>query len=366
MFLAPCFSFGMISKFIQLTVWTFLGVRRIMTVFKYFDETVAKRGTKACFLFEDEIWTFAKVQNETFRVAKYFRDAGYQKGDVVGLLMENRPEFICTWLGLSRIGVITSLINTQLRRSSLTHYLKVSNCRGLIFGEELTCAIQECLDSNDPAENIPAGVTALHSVSDRMATKDILTHGHVNLTREMGLFSEDGLCCEEFPDVVGSEDVVLHVFTSGTTGRAKAAKMKHSRLATFATPIFGLELNPDRDVLLTPIPLYHVQGGLLVVGLPLYHGVPQVIIRKFSASNFWKQCVKHDVTCCQYLGEILRYLLNQPPTREEKLHKVHTFYGNGANPVVWKRFVERFDTIKIKELYGSTEGNCGSSRIFGT
>lgn len=57
-----------------------------------------------------------------------------------------------------------------------------------------------------------------------------------------------------------------------------------------------------------------------------------------------------------------RYLLNQPETREDKLQKVHTFYANGPNSVVWKPFVERFDKIKIKELYGSTQGNFGTSK----
>ncbi|OXA41076.1 Bile acyl-CoA synthetase [Folsomia candida] len=67
------------------------------------------------------------------------------------------------------------------------------------------------------------------------------------------------------------------------------------------------------------------------------------------------------VTCCQYLSETVRYLLNQPETREDKLQKVHTFYANGPNSVVWKPFVERFDKIKIKELYGSTQGNFGTT-----
>lgn len=135
-------------------------------------------------------------------------------------------------------------------------------------------------------------------------------------------------------------------------------------------------MNPTTDVLLTPIPLYHVQGGMIGVAFAIFHGVPQVIVRKFSASNFWKQCIKYDVTHCQYLGEIIRYhifsllpiyqfpnnfryLYNQPEKPEDNHHKVHSFLGNGANPVIWEKFVKRFN-VKLLEMYGSTEGNCST------
>jgi hypothetical protein len=50
-----------------------------------------------------------------------------------------------------------------------------------------------------------------------------------------------------------------------------------------------------------------VQGGVLGVCAAIFHGVPQVIVRKFSASRFWNECIKYDVTASQYLGEIIRY-----------------------------------------------------------
>lgn len=50
--------------------------------------------------------------------------------------MENRPEYVCIWLGLGKIGVITSLINTNLRLDSLEHCITVCNSKGLIFSTE--------------------------------------------------------------------------------------------------------------------------------------------------------------------------------------------------------------------------------------
>jgi len=53
-------------------------------------------------------------------------------------MMENRPEFVCIWLGLSKLGIITPLINYNLRLNALVHSVKVGNCQALIFSSEFT------------------------------------------------------------------------------------------------------------------------------------------------------------------------------------------------------------------------------------
>lgn len=67
-----------------------------------------------------------------------FKSHGYRKGDSVALMLENRPEFVCMWLGLSKLGIITALINYNLRQSSLLHSVNVAKCQAFIFGAELT------------------------------------------------------------------------------------------------------------------------------------------------------------------------------------------------------------------------------------
>jgi solute carrier family 27 fatty acid transporter 1/4 len=52
--------------------------------------------------------------------------------------MENNPEYPCIWLGLSKLGVITALINTNLRSKGLLHSISISNCKVMIYSSELT------------------------------------------------------------------------------------------------------------------------------------------------------------------------------------------------------------------------------------
>lgn len=101
-----------------------------------FQEFVSKTPEKPCLVLDDRVWTFREVNEYSNRMANVFHAHGYKRGDTVGLLLENRPEYVATWLGLSKLGVIVPLINNNLRQASLLHSITVANCNALIFGED--------------------------------------------------------------------------------------------------------------------------------------------------------------------------------------------------------------------------------------
>uniref|UniRef100_A0A4W2HTA4 long-chain-fatty-acid--CoA ligase n=1 Tax=Bos indicus x Bos taurus TaxID=30522 RepID=A0A4W2HTA4_BOBOX len=88
-------------------------------------------------------------------------------------------------------------------------------------------------------------------------------------------------------------------------------------------------------------------------------GATLVLRTKFSASQFWDDCRKYNITVIQYIGELLRYLCNCPEKPNDRDHKVRLAMGNGLRADVWREFVRRFGDIHINEFYASTEGNIG-------
>ena len=72
------------------------------------------------------------------KVANYFLTLGFQKGDTVALLMENRPEYVAMWLGLAKIGVVTALINHNQKMQALIHAVRIANAKAIIYGSEFT------------------------------------------------------------------------------------------------------------------------------------------------------------------------------------------------------------------------------------
>lgn len=109
-----------------------------MTVADLFRGTVSKHPRKAAFIFEQTTWTFQDVEDFSNRIGNYFKSQGYKKGDVVAVFLHSCPEFVCIWLGLSKIGVITALINNNLRLESLKHCISAADPRAVIFGSDLS------------------------------------------------------------------------------------------------------------------------------------------------------------------------------------------------------------------------------------
>ena len=103
-----------------------------------FQQTVSRHPQKTAFIFEHQTWTFQDVEDYSNRIANCFKSQGYKKGDVVALFLESCPEFVCIWLGLSKVGVITALINTNLTLDSLWHCISAAGTRAVIFGSDLS------------------------------------------------------------------------------------------------------------------------------------------------------------------------------------------------------------------------------------
>lgn len=72
------------------------------------------------------------------KVANVFKSHGYKRGDVVALFLENKPEFVCIWLGLSKLGVVVPLINTNQRLAPLVHSVTIAKSQAIVFGVELS------------------------------------------------------------------------------------------------------------------------------------------------------------------------------------------------------------------------------------
>ncbi|NWZ28343.1 S27A2 synthetase, partial [Asarcornis scutulata] len=113
------------------------------------------------------------------------------------------------------------------------------------------------------------------------------------------------------------------------------------------------------DHIYTTLPLYHSAGLLIGVGGCLEMGATCVLRSKFSASQFWDDCRRYNVTVIQYVGELMRYLCNTPKRDNDQKHGVRLAVGNGLRAEVWKEFLQRFGPISIWEFYGATEGNAG-------
>ncbi|KAJ8373186.1 hypothetical protein AAFF_G00270190 [Aldrovandia affinis] len=331
-------------------------MRKGSTVPSIFAQTVALHPDKPALVYEatGETWTFSQLDQLSNAVAHWALGQGWVSGDVVALFMESRPLLVALWLGLAKVGVEAALINFNLRRDSLMHCVGVSGSRGLVFGAELADAVLEVNAS-------------LSKSMVRFCTGELSSDCLASLTAH----PLDPLLasCPRLPPPSthrkGFNDRLFYIYTSGTTGLPKAAIVVHSRyyrIAAFGYHAFRMRHD---DIIYDCLPLYHSAGNIMGVGQCLINGLTVVVKKKFSASRFWEDCIKHQCTVVQYIGEICRYLLSQPVRPSETGHRVRLAVGNGLRPSVWEAFTERFRVAQVGEFYGATECNCSIANMDG-
>ncbi|XP_046412679.1 long-chain fatty acid transport protein 4-like isoform X1 [Neodiprion fabricii] len=320
-----------------------------------FAQYVTKHPNKTCFIYEDQEWTFQQIEDFSNKVATVFKTHGYHKGDAVALFLENRPEFVGIWLGLSKLGVIVPLINTNLRKASLLHSINVANCQAIIYGADLGDAVKDISSSINAKTALYRFSETTNSPSNGLKEKD-LTAILVDAPTTPPVIKDKG----------GYSDKLLYIYTSGTTGLPKAAVITNSRYLFIASGIHYVAGFRNSDRFYTPLPLYHTAGGIMSIGQALLHGSTVVIRKKFSASSYFTDCAKYQCTIAQYIGEMCRYVLAVPPKPEDKQHNVRMIFGNGLRPQIWSDFVNRFKIAKVAEFYGATEGNANIVNIDNT
>jgi fatty-acyl-CoA synthase len=308
---------------------------------------VDKHGDRDFIVFDDRIVTYRQFDARANRFARWGQSIGLKAGDCVALFMENCPDYIAFWTGMAKIAVKTALINYNLTGAGLAHCVKVADARAVVMNAELAPAFETARDQL----KLDFGVWYLGQPPEGAAPVDAQP-----LEQALGDVSEER---PEKSVRAGHKagEVALYIYTSGTTGLPKAAKITSVRAQGLMAAFWaGVDVDDEDRVLLT-LPLYHATGGMCGVGSAMYGGATLILRRKFSASHFWQEAIDNRATMIVYIGELGRYLMNQPPSPQERAHRVVKGFGNGLRADVWSEFVERTGIRRLVEFYGSTEGN---------
>lgn len=299
--------------------------------------------------FEDLRYSYRDFNEESNRVASVLRRLGAQKDESVALLMENRPEYLFSIIGANKLGLVAGLINTKLVGDQLVHALAITKADWLIVGSELVGQLQEIADQlSIPLDRV-------------LVWSDGLTEATIEGAESMDARLVTASRANPNLDVADPKRHFVYICTSGTTGLPKAALIPNQRFLR-AVYYFGrgvLDIQPSDVMYCAGMPLYHNAGISQGWGVCITNGAAFVMRRRFSVSEFWKDCERYGVTLFTYIGEICRYLLNGKPDPMERMHRLRGMIGAGLRPEVWHPFVERFQIPQVFEYYGATEGNVG-------
>jgi fatty-acyl-CoA synthase len=305
-------------------------------------EAVDRWRDRTAMTFEGRTVTYGELDAMANRYAHWAKSLNLRRGQTVALFMPNRLEYFAIWYGLSKVGVVTALINNQLSGLALAHCLNISMANQVIVDPETSPVFEQARD-----------------LMERHMQQWVLGPAH----RDQRDLVQALKSCSQLPpdrsvrDGMTAADTALLIYTSGTTGMPKAARITHVRAQLYMRGFAGSTDANANDRIYVTLPLYHATGGLCAIGAALLNGGSVVLRRKFSASHFWSDVVEHGCTMFVYIGELCRYLVNHEPVEDETRHKIRLAFGNGLRPDIWPLMKQRFHIPEILEFYGSTEGN---------
>jgi fatty-acyl-CoA synthase len=323
---------------------------RYRTLPTVIEEVAARMGDTPALLSDRESFTYRALAERTNQYARWALEQGLGKDDVVCLLMTNRPEYFALWLGITSVGSVVSLLNTNLVGASLAHCIRIVSPKKIVVSAEFVDTVLEVLPQLDASPAIWAhGCDIAH---------------FARIDRDVERLSGEPLgSSEQRPAAI--EDLALYIYTSGTTGLPKAAKVSHVRVMQWSHWFAGMMDVQPTDRMYNCLPMYHSVGGVQAVGAMLVAGGSVVVREKFSARQFWNDVVRWDCTLFQYIGELCRYLLHAEFSANETEHRIRVACGNGLSAEIWDAFKDRFRIPQFLEFYAATEGNISLFNIRG-
>jgi citronellyl-CoA synthetase len=313
------------------------------------EENAAKFPDNPAIKSEEACLSYREYNAAVNRWANFFISKGMKKADVACICLENRPELLIIYSAMAKIGAINSMINTNLRQDSLKHCLTLHPAKVYIIGEEVIEAFEEI--KGDLGLRSEQSLYFIADKGQKQPPADFIDFN--GASRNFPLTNPATV------SDVKPADTIAYVFTSGTTGgMPKAAVITHGRCVRckYYNGKIVLNMKPH-DTMYVPLPFFHTNALALSWPTVFANGSAVAIRRKFSVSNFWKDVHKYNATAWCYIGELCRYLMNQPPKADDSDNPLNKIIGNGLRPDIWHDFKSRFDISRVFEIYGAAESN---------
>ncbi len=293
---------------------------------------------KTALVFEGNTVTYQELNERANRLANRLLDMGLKKGDRIGVLFHNCPEFIETYFASAKAGGIFSPINNQLKEAELKTIINYLSPRFLFFDPDYTQLLEGMKADLDSVESFVC-LARPDSLSSILYS-DMVDQG------DPGEPSVD----------ISDSDIMTIFLTSGTTGLPKGAMRTHCHnRIQLLTVALEMGLREDDRALLV-FPFYHITFECAMRHVLMAN---TIVIRRegsFDSRDVLGLLSKEKITTCQFVPTMINTLLQDESIAEYDLsHFRLLLYA--ASPMPLKLLKKAMKTFRCQfmQLYGQTE-----------
>jgi crotonobetaine/carnitine-CoA ligase len=299
-----------------------------------------------------DVRTYADLLQNANRIAAALVERGLERGARFGLMMRNHPEFVETMIAASLSGCVYVPIDPRTRGEKLVHFLRHSNCRGLITADYCLPAVEEIRGTLPELGFVfgletgeERGAPSLSSVKGIDSLRDVLTAPAAPVEGR----------------TAGATDPLQIIYTSGTTGDPKGVVFPNGRFGGFGLLGHILGYKPE-DRPYTGLSLTHGNAQAVTLGPSLYMGLRGVFSRRFTKSRLWDVCRSYGCTTFSLLGGMATAIYAEPRRPNDGDNPVRMVISAGMPRAIWEDFEKRFQ-IQVFEWYGAIEGGLAMKPI---
>ncbi len=311
---------------------------------KELEARACERGDHPAIIYNNEIITYQEFNRQANRRAHFFAGQGFKKGDVIAVLMNNRPEYLYSVAGLSKLGVVVALLNTGLRGEVLAHGINLVEARAIIVGDEYRALFDGIADRL--RLRAPGKIYLQAGPETPTAPYEDLTAGL------QAVRSENPLTTEE----ISSRDVLAIIYTSGGQGPRKAVPVLQQRWLSAGHKAAAFCHMQADTIQYMCLPLYLNSGFNACLAGMIITGSTMVLKERFSVQHFWEEIDRCRANYLVGVGEMCRYLYSQPEQSNDQNHPLETVICNGMWGKLLEPFRQRFALKHVIEIYGTSEG----------
>ena len=304
-------------------------------------ERAHRLGDAPYLRYQDGEWiSFAEMNTRANRVANGLIGLGVAPGESVSVMLPNCEQFVPIWFGILKAGAVMSPINTAYRGEFLAWPINLVEARVLVIADtylDRLGAIAPDLVRLERVVVVPTGDDAAPH-SDHFLPVDVLTDAPATEPDRTWAWTDDARI----------------MFTSGTTGRSKGVIKQHAADYYSARGAIEALAITEQDTLFSCLPLFHSNAQVISAYPALIAGCRMVFEERFSGSRFWRQVIDAEATSFTSIGAMIYFLWNQPPSEDDRAHRVRQVLAAPAPKDIYEAFEARFG-ITFREGYGLTE-----------
>jgi crotonobetaine/carnitine-CoA ligase len=290
--------------------------------------------------------TYDEIDRSATRIASGFRRSGIHPGERVMILLDNCEEYVLSWFGATRAGLVEVPTNTDYFGSFLAHSFRTTTPAAAVVGSRFVERLVELANEPDVRK-----VHIFH-VGDPDGGKALVAAGfEVSSFQEL----EEAEFHPGVPAMSLGSDLGAIIFTSGTTGPSKGVMMPHTQLYVFAEECVNLTRLGADDVYMSVGPLFHANAQFLAVYPALIVGAAVAVYDRFSASQFADRLRESGATVTNFIGVMMDWVAKQPVRPDDGDNKLRCIFSTPTAWTVIEDLRDRFGVEAFVDCFGQTE-----------